>query len=261
VQILYFFFQQTGPQWPERGFMKALLMMITSLLLLAPSAQADKPAVHGMVLFGDKINYVSHLPMFHAPHDYQVILQVKLSQTHGVLTLQNFENAKAQGLTEFTLAPLPMDLTKVMSGELTSFQANLFQGHFEKNGKDLGLVTVNVLKTIVSSKLDPQQTEKNQYVLFGEQGEYFAAHLINGKPSFDSILSVSKPYKLNFPHCRTRVCSDPLPIPILDLKLPQTVFTSPFPQNQPSIGEQIGSFGLMADVIRMIYFEEQELAH
>ncbi|MFN7729484.1 MAG: hypothetical protein ACK5P7_10045 [Bdellovibrio sp.] len=243
--------------------MKALLIMITSLLLLAPSAQADKPAVHGMVLFGDKINYVSHLPMFHAPHDYQVILQVRLSQKTrcGGLTLQNFEAAKAQGQTEFTLAPEPMDLTKIISGEKTSFQANLYQGHFEKNGKDLGRLTVEILKTIVSNKLDPEQAEQNQYVLFGEKSEYFAAHLINGKPSFDSILSVSKPYKLQFPHCRTRVCADPLPIAIGDANLPQTVFTSPFPQNQPSMGEQIGSFGVMADVIKIIYFEEQELAH
>ncbi|WP_373990514.1 hypothetical protein [Duganella sp. BuS-21] len=35
---------------------------------------------HGMVLFGGKKGlYASHLPMFHAPHDYQVILQLHVA--------------------------------------------------------------------------------------------------------------------------------------------------------------------------------------
>jgi hypothetical protein len=58
--------------------MKPLLLSLA--FLAAASARADAPAVHGMVLFGGKqAAYVSHLPMFHAPHDRQLILKVALA--------------------------------------------------------------------------------------------------------------------------------------------------------------------------------------
>jgi hypothetical protein len=46
------------------------------LLLVSGGAAADVTyGEHGMALFGGKEGlYASHLPMFHAPHDYQVIL-------------------------------------------------------------------------------------------------------------------------------------------------------------------------------------------
>jgi hypothetical protein len=41
---------------------------------------ADTPATHGMLLFGTKDIWLSHLPMFHKPHDYQVIMSVTLQK-------------------------------------------------------------------------------------------------------------------------------------------------------------------------------------
>mgnify|MGYP003693773227 CR=1 FL=1 len=34
---------------------------------------------HGMLLFGDETLYLSHLPMFMSPHNFQVILAVTLN--------------------------------------------------------------------------------------------------------------------------------------------------------------------------------------
>jgi hypothetical protein len=53
-----------------------------ALMLLAGSAAAADVTYgeHGMALFGGKEGlYASHLPMFHAPHDYQVVLQVHVA--------------------------------------------------------------------------------------------------------------------------------------------------------------------------------------
>ena len=41
-------------------------------------ASEDKPATHGMLIFGTNKIYASHLPMFHSPHNYQVILELDL---------------------------------------------------------------------------------------------------------------------------------------------------------------------------------------
>ena len=60
------------------------LTLIFAGMLLAGAAAAGKPGPtwgsHGMALFGGKeALYASHLPMFHAPHDYQVVLQVHIA--------------------------------------------------------------------------------------------------------------------------------------------------------------------------------------
>src|SRR5262245_41628455 len=39
----------------------------------------DPAAVHGMAMIGESRVFLSHLPMFHRPHDYQVLLEVELS--------------------------------------------------------------------------------------------------------------------------------------------------------------------------------------
>jgi hypothetical protein len=39
----------------------------------------EHPAVHGMLMVGEARVLMSHLPMFHAPHDYQIILETSLS--------------------------------------------------------------------------------------------------------------------------------------------------------------------------------------
>ena len=43
-----------------------------------PDDPVDTTGVHGMWLVGESPVYVSHLPMFMVPHNYQVILKVTL---------------------------------------------------------------------------------------------------------------------------------------------------------------------------------------
>lgn len=163
------------------------------LLMSGLAAQADTPTVHGMLVFGDKVTYASHLPMFHHPHDYQLVMKVSFAAPNSnsnVLTV--YERTKAQGKTLFTIEPQVMDLTKVMDGTTKSFSAKLYDGHFERGGTVLGTVTVNVEQFLVNKQLNPAEPEKNQYLLFGEQAEFFVVHLINGKPSFDLVAKTTQ---------------------------------------------------------------------
>jgi hypothetical protein len=41
----------------------------------------DEPATHGMAVIGQKSVFLSHLPMFGSPHDYQVIVEAELTKT------------------------------------------------------------------------------------------------------------------------------------------------------------------------------------
>src|SRR4030095_17245252 len=44
-------------------------------------ASTDRPSVHGMLIFGTEKIYASHLPLFHAPHNYQIILELELDSS------------------------------------------------------------------------------------------------------------------------------------------------------------------------------------
>ena len=240
---------------------------MTSLTLFASAmVRADIPAVHGMLLFGKNATYASHLPMFHSPHDYQLIMKLSLEDLPRSQTLSHYETWKEKGQTLFTLVPEIVDLTQIINGGKTTLNASIYKGHFENGGENLGPVKIHIQKLIYSSKLDGTQVPENleNYFVFGEAGEYFAAHLIQSKPSFDAIINVSQAYELKIPFCRTRVCDEPSKTLIDDGQLPITVGgpKSGSSFSLPIAGEQLGDLGgPIVDVLNIVYLEEAELAH
>lgn len=255
---------------PERKIMKTLMSQFSSVLFLlvnlvaSQPARADVSSVHGMLLFGGGASgtYVSHLPMFHAPHDYQLVMSVALDKSSPAAIA--FKKLQDAGETLFTIEPKPMDLTLVMSGKKKEFQADLYQGHFERGGNNLGKTVVSVVKIILSEKLNANLNTQDdeEYLIFGGAGEYFAAHKIKGKPSFDQILKVNQPYQLDVPHCRTRVCDEPKKVMIEDSKLP---IVSLNPQGlgvNLKSGDVLGGLGFgVTEILNVIYLEQNELAH
>lgn len=137
---------------------------ILKLTFLAASvaAQADTPAIHGMLLFGLQKTYVSHLPMFHAPHDYQHISEVILEDLPRSFVLSQYKKLQNEGQSLFTLEPSKTDLTQIIDGTQKTLLARLYQGHFERNGKLLGSVIINFEKTIYSAKLNASSFFSNR---------------------------------------------------------------------------------------------------
>jgi hypothetical protein len=172
--------------------MKALLFILFASIV----AKADPVKLHGMNVFGDKTTYASHMPIYHFPHNYQVIYQIKLVDSPNVPTLFEYQASKSSGVKIFSVKPEPLDLTRIISGELKEFKGELYTGNFfEDSAKDLGPITVKIQKLIFSKKLDQTEQELDfQYVLFGQNGEYYAAHVIKGVPAFDQIVSIEQPY-------------------------------------------------------------------
>lgn len=229
-------------------------VIIALSLFMGAASQADTTAIHGMVLFGKSNTYASHLPMFHPPHDRQLIMKISLLDFPRNNTVRLYQKLNAVSGQMFTLLPVALDLDQVMNREKTGFQASLYKGHFEKGGQLLGVVMVNVEKLILAAKLNSLAPEEHQYLIFGEKGEYFAAHIINGKPSYDSILAVEAPYRLKTGICRLRYCPGlEGPAPVGDDQLPQSV-----PYGGGGCLGQSG--GILATINRSLYFEKRELA-
>ncbi|WP_318849125.1 hypothetical protein [Chryseobacterium sp. JV558] len=150
----------------------------------------DHPGIHGMVLLGDDTQYASHLPLFYAPHDYQVILKIQLDQTSTL-------NYKKDQLTHpevklYTIEPEKFVLPGIMN-DIKTFKANIYRGHFERGGeliiKD---AQVEITKVLYFHQLNKDKSEGQpcHYILFGDQKQQFLAHQILNRPDFDELSKI-----------------------------------------------------------------------
>lgn len=159
-------------------------------------AKADTPSVHGMVLFGKNKTYISHLPMFHAPHDYQAVFQVELSalQNNDAAVQEYMSSINSPSEQElFTLVPEKLDLSEVIAQNIKGFEATLYKGHFEKDGVELGKLNVKISKVILAKKLDARSVNTSKFTFFGGPVEYYAVKNIDGVGSYDAIVRAESP--------------------------------------------------------------------
>jgi hypothetical protein len=167
-----------------KRFLFALLMSFTTM---APAASTY--AEHGMTLFGGKDGlYASHLPMFHAPHDYQVVLQIRLADPARDRALRERLDGKT---TLWTIAPEKFEIDRLAPGAgnpLKEFKADMVLGHFEQGGKvQMAGVTAIVDKVLLYRQLSPEmhQAKALRYL---PVGRHFLVKEIDSRPDFDHIV-------------------------------------------------------------------------
>lgn len=163
----------------------------------------DRPAGHGMVVVGNETVYLSHLPMFMKPHNFQVVLQARFGGDDQQ-TYVDDRAAHPKSLV-YTLAPAPFVLPDILppapgkQPRLRTFRGDLFQGHFEQPGPGTDRIAAGVDVTVdavvLGQRFDPeaQAPDALAYVLFGAGAELWLAHVITGPPDFDQLVSVTVP--------------------------------------------------------------------
>jgi hypothetical protein len=150
----------------------------------------DKPSTHGMLIFGTEKTYASHLPMFHAPHNYQIILELELDPATKKLFIA--DQKRNTEYTTYTIEPEKFVLPEMMQNP-KSFKANVYRGHFERGGIKIAAdIHVSIKKIIYYTKFktDEVRAIKTNFILFGNPKEQFIAHQITNKPDFDQIIQV-----------------------------------------------------------------------
>lgn len=192
-------------QPPRRRFLKGGLLAMAGILRTqaatalaedtASAGHGDRPAVHGMVVLGERRTYLSHLPLFRAPHDYQVILEASLGGEAGKVTAAFRADRTATGARLYTLAPERFVLPELVAGTepRRSFRGTSYRGHFERGGAPIARdVEVEVARVVHFRKLDPglPRPARLSYWLFGGEAETFLAHRVVRPPDFDQLLSV-----------------------------------------------------------------------
>lgn len=169
--------------------------VLLSLALFAGVADAADATYgeHGMALFGGQQGlYASHLPMFHAPHDYQVILQVHVADPATDAALRRRLDGKT---ALWTIAPEKFELSRLApanAAPLRQFKADLVKGHFEQGGTtQFAAATIVVDKVLMFRQLSPTQKASSDasYVQIGSGSQRYLVKQIDSRPDFDHIVS------------------------------------------------------------------------
>ena len=178
---------------------KIALALAGALLAGAVTAapQGVTYGTHGMALFGGKdALYASHLPMFHAPHDYQVLLQVRVADPKLDAALRQRLDGKT---ALWTIAPETFALDRLApsaSAPLREFKADLVDGHFERGGKmQYAGVTVVVDKILMFRQLSADAAKRGsaRYVQLGSGKQRYLVKEIDSRPDVDHIVAITAP--------------------------------------------------------------------
>lgn len=179
----------------------ASCVALASSALAADAGKAHGPywGLHGMLLFGGPDGlYASHLPMFHAPHDRQVVLALRLSDAALDARLRRELGAVAK---VWTLVPEQFDLSRLApdaADPLTGFSADIVEGHFERHGvtRHRG-VKVEVVKVerFVALDADSGPGTEASYAPIGSGSTWFLVKELHARPDFDHVVAVRGPQR------------------------------------------------------------------
>ncbi len=155
--------------------------------LLPPST--DRASTHGMLVVGGARVFLSHLPMFHSPHDYQLIFEAGLpAEAHHAYQADR----RRSGERLYTLAPTEAWVLPEQVQEGKTFSADLYRGHFERGGVPiLKGVPVTVKRVLHFRKFEPgSKPDPAAWIAFGSGKERFLAHRVEGAPDMDQVVQV-----------------------------------------------------------------------
>lgn len=171
--------------------------LLTLAALSLPALAETAVGGHGMAVFGGREGlYASHLPMFHTPHDSQIVLRFHLADAAADRALREDLAARPR---LWTFDPETFDLLRLNPAHaqpLREFKARFFEGHFERGGKpQAGEQRVVVDEVLLFRRLGaaPREAATGRYRLIGKGGEWFAFMIIDRRPDFDHIVRLEAP--------------------------------------------------------------------
>ena len=153
----------------------------------------DTTGLHGMLLFGTDPLYLSHLPMFGHPHNFQVILEVAFDDDAEAVLSADREGGD-DGMYTFAPAEFPItELDPADAGARTSFEGTIHRGHFERGGPALTPAVATVREVVHFAELDVAAAHDTDqeltYLCFGRPGQFHLAHHVTASPDFDQVLT------------------------------------------------------------------------
>jgi hypothetical protein len=172
--------------------MRVALVLVFACGSHTPPPVAHAHGVHGMVVFGHDHLFASHLPLYHAPHDWQVILEVAPDAVVAAKWRAELGDAPL-----VTFEPEPFDLIRLApdaADPLREVAGTVYRGHFERGGTAWQKVRLRVERVLLFRKVDPHAaTAKSDYFAFGDGAESYLVHAIGARPDVDEIYATTAP--------------------------------------------------------------------
>lgn len=169
-----------------------LLLLVQSCFALAeekPLRPLDPSymGVHGMVLVSHSSTiYASHLPLYHKPHDVQLIYKL---ESKDLALLQMVRDGR---LT--TIKPQPFNLDQLIRGDKLVITADVYAGHFERGGMLVyENMTLNFSKQLYVRKLTDiaESSTQQEYDAISLSKNYkIYVHRIQQAPSYDQLIHI-----------------------------------------------------------------------
>ena len=147
---------------------------------ITAASHQDRMGVHGMIVFASaKQTFISHIPMFHPPHDMQAVFEITppkgLELQHGL----------------YSFKPNPFNLDDLVSGKLKTVHGILYRGNFEHDDSPMQELSFDIKNIMRSQALTDLPSKKTlDYLLVGSGRERHLVHLIARHPDFDQIVKV-----------------------------------------------------------------------
>lgn len=172
-------------EYKMKYFLIALIAYAQITMAKTPldHAQHSYLGTHGMALiFANNKIYASHMPLYSRPHDYQIVYEVST----------NNEQLKVLATYDLvTILPTAFDLNVLINQQALKLEVAVFDGHFERGGKQLFKTMLAFIKPIYIKKIVLSNNPESQFDLVklsSEQG--LLVHVIAQKPSFDALTLV-----------------------------------------------------------------------
>lgn len=177
-----------------RAWFTCLFFLFASTNIFAESTPEELPpldpayvGVHGMVLMNKSSTiFAYHLPLYHKPHDVQLLYKLDVKDVALMQLVRDNEMV--------TIKPKPFNLQRLMRGEKVALEADVYTGHFERDGmlvyKNMAL---NFAEQLYVRKLDDLKpsSKRQEYDVVSYRKNYkIYIHRLQQVPSFDHLIHI-----------------------------------------------------------------------
>lgn len=165
--------------------MKILWFLLLGLSAPLSACVHASHGVHGMVVLQvDHQLIASHLPLPFGKHAHQIVLQISAELPAEIRLALQQKNL-------VTLEPEAFALQDLQQGKLTSFNAKLYLGHFERGGQALGDIKVSVQRKLLDQAVGSVSARHQPYRIALPGGELLV-NPIKGEGDVDEISYLAK---------------------------------------------------------------------
>ncbi|GGB58087.1 hypothetical protein K8B83_01170 [Shewanella inventionis] len=162
-----------------------------------------KMGLHGMLLFGSQYGlFASHLPMFHQPHNAQVVFKLSFADPKIQAEVINGINVSAKSDDPvWTIVPTTFDLSRLdpkHSNHTSQLTVDVVKGHFERGGEmQWQAQTINVDKIVLFNPLPLEsglnKSANNDYHTLNYHPDdkvQFIVNTLSVRPDADHIVRI-----------------------------------------------------------------------